>query len=148
MIIEAGENEVRSVVENMTEQDLKDIYATNYFDDVDGLVSSYFLTPVVKYCVPGKVVFGARENSPSVASVFAMTAPSFGECALEVTKHIKTRLFPALFGSGFLRLQVAFRDTNDTMEKWVKKSLEGEYEGTLKCFGSGGENFKVYAWYK
>ncbi len=145
MIMDPTEKDIMDVINSMTEQDLQEVYSTSYFGDRAGLAENISNNVDMKFVCKDAAIIGAKENSPGVASVFALCSPAFENHILECTKFVKEVLFPTLHTIGHHRLQAAFMQDRP-MEKWAKNILKGNLDGVLKGYGKNKESFVLYSW--
>ena len=148
-MIEPTEQQIRTVIANMSAKDAANLLMANYHESTDDYIRwLHSERAVFKRCIEGAAVIGYKETSPGVVTVFAITAPKFKDHIIEVTKYVKGVLFPGIFSSGYHRIQAIFAAEDDAMARWVEKSLGSTDLALLNGFAKDGRDMVMYSWLK
>ena len=146
-VTEAG---LRHVVMHMRERDAAEIFALRWDEDRDALIQGT-LPHMGAMCwiwerdgVPVSVQ-GVQCLRPGVWQVFAYGTDVWPHVVLDMTRHSRRFIMPALLRVGFHRAECrALLDHVDS-RKWIV-SLGAHEEAILKRYGRDGEDFVLYTW--
>ena len=148
-VTEAG---LRHVVLNMRERDRAEIYALRWDDDPERHVRD-ILPWMGEMCwtwerdgVPVSVQ-GTQPVRPGVWQNFAFGTDAWPHVVLDMTRHSRRFIIPALLRVGFHRAECrALLDHADS-RRWIVEGLGGRQEAILRGLGRNGEDFVSYAWH-
>lgn len=144
------EDMLRHVVTNMREADKREIYATRGSRDPEHLIYSLVVLHEFAWVIcaddgePAAVI-GAMALWPGVAAMWAFGTDRWPEVVLSVTKHAIRFMVPKLLELGFHRGEARALASRNDVARWLGL-LGFKKEAVLSGFGSGREDFALYAW--
>ena len=144
------EDRLRHVVLNLRERDRAEIFALRWDDDPEG-----FLREALPQCgamtwiwerdgVPVSIQ-GALPVRPGVWTAFAFGTGGWPGVVLDMTRHSRRFIMPALLRAGFRRCECRALASHVDSRKWIL-SLGAYEEATLERYGRRGETFVSYVW--
>lgn len=139
---------VSHVVVNMRERDRLGNFALRWNDSVVDVVSDCLSsdfgwtvgvdqTPVA--CI------GAVPVRPGVWAMYMFGTDRFGDVAKDLTRFVRRVMMPAMIAAGAHRAECAILDGHEAACRW-SEFLGGEHEATLRGYGRGGEDYRLYVW--
>ncbi len=88
---------------------------------------------------------GAAELWPGCYQVGLFATTRWPEVAAAVTRRIRRDLIPALLAAGARRAQAMSDARHAEAHRWLRR-LGARCEARLTAFGTGGEDFLLFAW--
>ncbi|API60531.1 hypothetical protein BSL82_15610 [Tardibacter chloracetimidivorans] len=139
---------VRHIVTHMREWDHREIFATSFSEDPDGMVESVMSTGAVSWVAGLKepiATWGAAPCWPGVWSLWMFATDDFRQIGLSVTKFIRRTMIPTLWADGAHRLECRSMEGHVEAQRWLG-ALGAQRECTLKRYGKNGDDFHIYTW--
>lgn len=138
------------LIENLREDDRRELDATNRFENSTDFASALLaLGPFawVVYTDDGEPAhaIGAWVMWPGVCSVWSFGTNRTKEVLRAVTKHALGFMFPVLIERGVHRAECRSLADRTDLKHWFTL-LGFRQEAVLTGFGSGREDFILYAW--
>lgn len=144
------EERLRHVVLNMRGRDRDEIYALQWDDNPEVIIQGH-----VRVCgamcwiwerdgVPVSVQ-GVTPSRPGVWQVFAFGTDDWPRVVLDMTKHSRRFIMPALLRVNFHRAECRALASHTDSRKWIL-SLGATEECVLDRYGRRGEDFIGYVW--
>mgnify|MGYP001157944213 CR=1 FL=1 len=147
MIDRATTEQVHAVALRMRDRDFKEFRATSFHDTREALADDLAerfggRDDVLCVAKAGEPVCigGALEMWPGVLTLMLFATPEFPSVGLEVTRFLKTELFPRHEAAGAHRIQAVSLEGYSEVHDWLA-SLGLEREGVMRRFGKRGEDF-------
>ena len=152
-IAPASLRDVAFVTANLRPRDRTEIFASA---DIVSLVEAAAIAVETSrdFCWAAKIAgqpvaaFGVAEASPltpHIRTAWAFGTDRFRRAVPAISRFAMTRWPVRLRMEGVLRLEVRALADHDIAHRWLA-SLGAEFEGTLHCYGTAGEAFRLYAW--
>jgi hypothetical protein len=145
------EERLRHVVTHMRKRDADEIYALRWDDDPEQIVRG--LLPLCgAMCwiwerdgVPVSVQ-GVIPARPGVWEVFAFGTDDWPRVVLDMTRHARSFIIPALLRAGFRRAECRALASHTDSRKWIE-ALGAVEECVLERYGRADETFVAYVWW-
>jgi len=140
---------LRAVLENLRPADRAELAATLWDFDPAAVAeaSATARFGFVALAADGQPVAacGAAELWPGCYQVGLFATPRWPEVAGAVTRRIRRVLLPALLAAGARRAQAMSDARHAAAHRWLRR-LGARCEARLQAFGTGGEDFLLFAW--
>lgn len=146
-VTEAG---LAHIIANLRPRDRAEIFALRWDDDERAL-----LDETLPWCgdmcwiwerdhVP-VAAQGAMPVRPGVWAVWAFGTESWPSVILDMTRHAKRFIIPAVLRSGAHRAECRALSSHGDSRRWIE-ALGGRLECILEGFGRDAEDFAFYTW--
>ena len=138
------------IVRDLRPRDMAEIMAVNWDDDRDAFVSRVLavsgdMCGIWEFQGVPVACLGVFALWPSVWGAFAFGTPDWPHVVLDMTRHVRRFIIPALLAVGAHRVECRALASHDDARKWLT-ALGAKQEATLRGFGRAGEDFVLYAW--
>lgn len=137
------------VAENLRERDRREIFATRWEDDPNGLaldtVAAGGFSWVASYKDRPVAVIGATPRWPKVWTAWAYGTDEWPRVVRRLTKHVRRFMMPALRNAGAIRVDCIALEEHHDARRWLT-ALGAQQEKTLASWGRNGETFVGYSW--
>ncbi len=145
--------DVAFVTANLRPQDRTEIFASaDIVSQVEAAVIAVEMSR--DFCWTAKITgqpvaaFGVAETSPltpHIRTAWAFGTDRFRRAVPAISRFATTHWPARLKSDGVRRLEVRALADHDIVHRWLA-SLGAAFEGTLHCYGTAGEAFRLYAW--
>ena len=153
MIVEqASAAHITYVVQNMREEDLREVMAGRFVDDLDAL--AYDLIESKPWCFallalsaddgPPIAIIGGRFRWPGVGSIIMIATDDWPQIASVATRWVKRVAIPKILDPLCHRTQCEAWEGNTVTLRWLT-ALGYRVEGKLEAYGKNREGFLQYA---
>lgn len=136
------------VARNMREWDRREIYATRWSDEPEGIVATVVAGGGPSWVARHKGVPAAACGIvalwPGVWSPWAFGTADFPKVARLLTRLGRRAILPAVRNASGHRLEVKSMDGHTDAHRWMKACFGAEREATHPGYGRGGETFHTY----
>lgn len=142
---------ITHVCRNLRVLDREEIFATRFDDDAERLaVEIWQARNALMYCAfdPYGIPFalgGAMPMWRGVWSLWMFGTDTIQHHGLQLTRHVKTAILPAVMADGFHRGEARSLATHKQAHAWIE-SCGGELECVQRGLGKNGEDFHLYRW--
>lgn len=144
----ADRSMIRHVLANLRADDRDEMRASNV--DLATLPEIIVRKSVFELCAidfdDGPVaVWGMLQRRPGVGAGFAFGTDGWGQALLPMLRNIRDFVIPLLHEFNYHRVEAAALARRDDVARFMRL-IGAKPEGTLRCYGCGGEDFISYRW--
>lgn len=150
MIPDPDEREIRFICENLRPESAAEMFMLMPTDDPGDLARMMVRRPGVSWVEYWQgepaAMLGAWPSHPGVWSLFGFGTEHYARVLGRVTRHARRVMFPMIRDTGAHRAQAMSPASHEPTHEWLRR-LGGTEEATLRAYGKGGEDVKVFAWF-
>ena len=134
----------------MRERDRTEIYALRWNDDPETLIRALLpacgaMTWIWELDGVPVSIQGTFPVHPGLWQAFAFGTDSWSRVVLDMTRHSRRFIMPALLRAGFRRCECRALASHVDSRKWII-ALGAKEEAVLQDYGRAGEAFVSYVW--
>ncbi len=138
------------VCQNMRPRDAEEIYAQRWDDNPEALTENLMRLPLEMAWIWERdgipvSVQGVVPIRPGVWDVFAFGTSDWSRVVLDMTRHARRFIIPALLRARFHRAECRALASYDDSRRWIE-TLGAKQESILKGYGRDGQDFVAYVW--
>lgn len=147
MIVKATWPDIIEVCLNLREDDLAEVMATRWTNDLYDLASDFAHTPGGKFAVihddKPVCIFGVATRTPGVGQGWLVGTDDIGKAGVEVA-HACRKVIRGLFNADVHRIQAYSASFHTHAHQWLEL-IGFKRESVMHKFGKDGSDFYCYA---
>lgn len=137
------------IAARLRERDRQEIFATRYGDEPEALAADAANLGAFRwgFYVDGRPVaaMGAVPRWPKVWTAWAFGTDEWSKVAVAMTRHARRFMYPAIKGSGAIRVDCMSLITHTDAHEWLQY-LGLRPEKVMDNWGKNGETFVCFSW--